>query len=257
MKIGIVAASPQETKALLPAAVKPLQTYSLGANAWVIAAGTGVENAIRASEWLLANGADALLSWGLASGVNPVLPAGTVLLPQRIKVERDSRLPGKPANLQYLTADKSWRKSLQARLRTDFIVSDDDMLHVEEWITGRDAKQLLYLRSAVSAVDMESAAVGWVARQAGIPFMAMRVIADPGSAPLPKALPRLLDGYGRVSPVKLLPALLLRPQDCGLLLKLPIHARAGLATLCRLAGALHGDYAPEQPVTAGVVPESG
>ncbi|HEX7025731.1 MAG TPA: hypothetical protein VF268_00675, partial [Gammaproteobacteria bacterium] len=98
MKIGIVAASPQEIKTLLPAAVKPLQTYSLGANAWLIAAGIGTENAIRAAEWMVTNGAEALLSWGLASGINPVLPAGTVLLPQRIRLERDSRLPGKPAN---------------------------------------------------------------------------------------------------------------------------------------------------------------
>jgi adenosylhomocysteine nucleosidase len=258
MKIGIVAASPQEIKTLLPAAVKPLQTYSLGANAWLIAAGIGTENAIRAAEWMVTNGAEALLSWGLASVINPVLPAGTVLLPQRIRLERDSRLPGKPANLQYLMADKHWRKVLQARLQAGFMVSDDDILHVEDWVAGRNAKPMLYQQSAVSAADMVSAAVGWVARRAGIPFAVVRVIADAGGCPLPKALPRLLDDQGKISSAKLLPALLLRPQDGDLLLKLPWHARAGLKALRRLADSLRADFSPpEKPMIADAAPESG
>lgn len=256
MKIGIVAALPQEIKTLLPAAVKPLQTYSLGANAWLIAAGIGTENGIRAAEWLLANGADALLSWGLASGINPALPAGTVLLPQRIRLDRDSRLPGKPANLQYLTVDKHWRRALQTRLQADFVVSDDDVLHVEDWVAGRNAKPMLYQQSAVSAADMGSAAVGWVARQAGLPFAVIRVIADAGNSALPKELPRLLDQHGKVSSAKLLPALLLRPQDGGLLLKLPLHARAGLRMLGRLADLLRADFStPEKPAIAAGVPQ--
>lgn len=257
MKIGIVTASLRETKTLLPAAVKLLQTYSLGPDAWVIAAGMGVDNAIRAAEWLLSNGADALLSWGLASGLNPVLPAGSVLLPPRIKVDRDCRLPGKSPNLQYVTTDKSWRLSLLARLQPGFSVCCEDMLHSDRLITGKNAKQLLYQQSAPAAVDMASAAVGWVARQSGIPFVAARVVADPGDMVLPPALQRAFDGQGRFSPVKLLPALLLRPQDGGLLLKFALHSRTGLATLRRLAGTLQADFAPEKPVMAEALPPSG
>lgn len=256
MTIGIVTTFPQETKTLLPAAVKPLQTYSLGANAWVIAAGMGVENATRASEWLLANGASALLSWGLASGLNPGLPAGSVLLPQRIRV--DQALPGKkPPNLQYLATDKSWRRWLLGRLQTDFLVSSGDMLCCDRLSTGKNAKQDLYEASGAGAVDMSSAAVGWVARQAGLPFAVLRVVADPAGLALPRPLQRAMDTQGRVSLARLMPALLLRPQDCGLLLKFGRHSRAGLATLRRLAGTLHADFAPETPEIAEILPQSG
>lgn len=257
MKIGIVAALPQETKTLLPAAVKPLQTYSLGANAWVIAAGAGADNAARAAQWLLANGAEALLSWGLASGLNPALPACSVLLPQRIKVDRDSRLPGKPPSLQYLTVDKNWRRALLDRLQAEFSPCSEDMLHCDHGVGGKQAKQDFHRQSAVCATDSCSAAVGWVARQAGVPFAVIRVVADPGSMSFPQVLPRVINANGRISLAKLLPALVLRPQDGGLLLKLALHSRAGLATLRRLANTLHADFAGESRLVAEVIPQSG
>jgi adenosylhomocysteine nucleosidase len=258
MTVGIVTASPREAATLLTAPVKPLQTYSLGADAWVIAAGTGMENALRASEWLLANGATALLSWGLASGLNPGLPAGSVLLPQRVRIDPDSRLPGKkPSNLQYLTTDKNWRRGLLTRLQADFLVSSGDVLYCDRWLTDKNAKQALYQLSSASAMDMSSMAVGWAAREAGIPFAVLRVVADPAGLALPRTLPRAMDSYGRISPARLIPGLLLRPHDCGSLLKFGRRSRAGLAALRRLAGTLQADFAPEPQATAEAVPQSG
>lgn len=258
MTVGIVTTLPREAATLLTATVKPLQTYSLGADAWVIAAGMGMENALRASEWLLANGAKALLSWGLASGLNPGLPAGSVLLPQRIRIDPDSRLPGKkPPNLQYLATDKHWRRSLLTRLQADFQVSSGDMLYCDRWPTGKHAKQALYQATSASAADMSSMAVGWAAREAGIPFAVLRVVADPAGLALPRTLPRAMDVYGRLSPAGLVPGLLLRPRDGGLMLKFGRRSRAGLAALRRLAGALQADFVPEPQPVAEVVPQSG
>lgn len=255
MTIGIVTALPKETKTLLKGEVKLLQTYSLGANALVIAAGTGLENAIRASEWLLANGAQALLSWGVASGLNPDLPSGSVLLPHRVRVNRDYPLPGKSPNLQYLSTDTNWRRWLLTRLQTDFLVSSADMLYCDRLLTGKNAKQPLYEASDAGGADMSSVGVGWVARQAGIPFAVVRVIVDPAGLALPRALPRAMDEQGRISLARLLPALLLRPQDCGSLLKLGLHFRTGLATLRRLAEVVPADFVPEKQVVA--MPQSG
>lgn len=258
MTVGIITSLPREAATLLTATVKPLQTYSVGANAWVIAAGVGMENALRASEWLLANGAKALLSWGLASGLNPGLPAGSVLLPQRIRIEPDSRLPGKkPPNLQYLATDKSWRRSLLTRLQADFQVTSGDMLYCDRWLTDRHAKQALYQATSASAADMSSVAVGWAAREAGIPFAVLRVVADPAGLTLPRTLSRVMDSYGRISPARLIPGLIFRPHDGGSLLKFGRRSRTGLVALRRLAGVLQDDFAPEPAPIAELVPQSG
>ncbi|HLO78401.1 MAG TPA: hypothetical protein VK196_18250, partial [Magnetospirillum sp.] len=52
--------------------------------------------------------------------------------------------------------------------------------------------------TGAAAVDMESGAVARVAAQHGLPFLALRAIADPAGQSLPAPVLRIVDGQGRI-----------------------------------------------------------
>lgn len=235
LKVGIVAALPREAGLLLPKATKPLQTYSFGAG-WLAVAGTGAENAARASERLLTNGATALLSWGLADGLKSDLPAGTILLPAAIESESgDDSATKKPQ------VDKRWHKLLLERLQTAFPVCCEPLVQTDFPLHTVDAKRILSQRTGACAADRESVAVGRVARQAKIPFAVLRVVGDSAIGCSPLAWRLAVDPHGRLDAATLLTGLLRRPQDLPLFFRFMLDSRRGLAALERLAATVRSE----------------
>jgi adenosylhomocysteine nucleosidase len=237
MKVGIVATLPREAGLLLPKATKPLQAYSFGAG-WLAVAGAGAENATRASERLLANGATALLTWGLAGGLKPGLPAGTVLLPASIDREAASDPATKKA-----VVDKHWHKFLLGRLQAEFPVCCEPLVQTDFPISSVSDKLSLFQRSGACGVDTESAAVGRVARQAKTPFAVLRVVADAATGCSPQAWQRAVDIHGRLDSAVLLTGLLKRPQDLALFFGFMRDSRRGMAALKLLAEILRAELA--------------
>lgn len=237
LKVGIVATLPREAGLLLPKATKPLQAYSFGAG-WLAVAGAGAENATRASERLLANGANALLSWGLAGGLKADLPAGTVLLPVAIDTEAASD----PATKKPLV-DKHWHKSLLGRLQAGFPICCEPLVQTDFPLSNVSDKLSLHQRTGACAADTESAAVGRVARQAKVPFAVLRVVADSAAGCSPQAWRQAVDVHGRLDSAALLTGLLKRPQDLALFFGFMRDSRRGLAALKLLAGTLRGELA--------------
>jgi adenosylhomocysteine nucleosidase len=85
---------------------------------------------------------------------------------------------------------------------------------------------------------MESYAVAAVAAEAGVPFVAVRAIADPAEQPLPRAVTGIIgpDGMPRLD--RLVLRLCLRPWECPSLFRLRRDTDAALASLGRLVGGL-------------------
>ncbi|CAN0443065.1 unnamed protein product, partial [Discosporangium mesarthrocarpum] len=105
------------------------------------------------------------------------------------------------------------------------------------------AKRQLFEDGAAAAVDMESAAAAQVAMEAGIPFMALRVIVDTADTTMPPAAMAGMapDGATQFGPV--LRALLHRPQDIPGLIGLGIadtKARRALKRAAVVAAPLFG-----------------
>jgi adenosylhomocysteine nucleosidase len=158
----------------------------------------------------------ALVCFGVAGALDPSLRCGDVVLASEVICAQALalQLPGMrptalPAQARLRTSEH-WRSQLAARLRPRGSLSERPVLTSSELICSRQEKMQLYRQSGAVAVDMESAAVGVVAKLHDLPFMVLRVIADTAEDSLPGELRSLVgpDPLGQPTWVSWLPLLL-------------------------------------------------
>src|SRR5260370_41196824 len=83
-RMGVVAALEAEARTLGPAVPRRDGLSSLGDGALLAVSGMGGALAAHAARHLVDAGAAALMSFGLAGGLDPALSAGTVVLPTAV-----------------------------------------------------------------------------------------------------------------------------------------------------------------------------
>lgn len=195
----------------------------------LVVSGVGPERARRAADALVARGARALVSWGLAGGLDPALGAGALLVPAAV-LGRDGRR---------FETDAPWSRALCARLA---LAGGATLVESERALATPAEKRALFEASRAAAVDMESAAVAARAREAGLPFVAVRAVCDAAGAALPRAaLEAVVDGRPRAG--RLVAALAARPGELAPLLALWRAARAAARALHAAARALGPELA--------------
>ena len=191
--------------------------------------GIGPAAAQRAAQALCADGVVALASFGVAGALDPGLRAGALLAPHRVVDERG----------QGFDADAGWHARLLARLQQNTLAAQTaPLLSSASTQATAAAKQARYEGDAI-AVDMESAAVAAVARDAGLPFLALRAVTDEAHVALPSAVLDAIDAYGRTQAFALLRALGASPSAALSLPRLGLafaRARRKLATALRHSG---------------------
>jgi hopanoid-associated phosphorylase len=195
-----------------------------------------------AAEALLEEDVTALLSWGTAGALHPELLPGSLLLPETVLSSRQT----------VFRTDASWRRRLVDRLGGDLDIYPDPLVESHAVVTTPQEKAVLREHCGASAVDMESASVARVARQARRPFMAIRAVCDPADRVLPAAALEAVDSRGRVRPVRLLRSLLRHPGELSHLIALTRDFRAALLTLSTVlrltgAGLLSPQYTRNRP----------
>jgi adenosylhomocysteine nucleosidase len=150
--------------------------------------GMGRIRAEAAATRLLDRGATALVSWGIAGGLDPALEPGTVMIPEfLVDADHERRYP-----------HAGWRDRLLARIDDLVPISVEPMFHADEVVTSPARKLELHERWGAAAVDMESAGLAGVAQDAGVPWLVVRVVGDVADQALPKAVIELSDEYGRL-----------------------------------------------------------
>ncbi|MEX1204149.1 MAG: hypothetical protein WEB85_02750 [Dongiaceae bacterium] len=186
-------------------------------------------DAARAAARLIEAGAGALLSFGLAGGLDPSLPSGYLVVAECVI-----------AGGRRIAVDAAWRERVAAEPRLGPRVvaalagSDRPVLSVA-------AKRALFAATGAAAVDMESHAVAAAAAAAGVPFLALRAIADPAGRAVPAAALAGLDAEGRVRAGAILAELMRAPGLIPAFAALALDAARARAAL-RRAVALGPDF---------------
>ena len=174
---------------------------------------------------MVSEGCAGLLSFGMAGGLDPGLDPGAVVVPDAVIAPGGGRFE----------ADKAWRERLRAALRQTMEVSAAPLVGSDTLVPAPEAKRSLNRDTDAVAVDMESHAVALAAHDGGVPFLALRVIADPAARAVPEWILRGVDAGGAPRPGRLLAGLLFRPWDVGVIIGLAGDSKKALRVLSRVA----------------------
>lgn len=195
-RVAIVAALESECASLRRAPPTPWH---------VMQSGPGAERAGAAATRAVAAGARVLVSWGLAGGLKNTLAPGVVVIPQRVLAHDGGTFDADPA-----------LHSRLAGLADELAVEVGDLVTVPTPLESPEAKRAARERYSAVAVDMESAAIARVAREARVPFVALRVVFDGVADALPAGAEQWLDEDGRRRLAPLLRAIASPGQWSGL-----------------------------------------
>jgi adenosylhomocysteine nucleosidase len=227
---GVVAALPAEARALGPSMRSSdsdsFEELAALSGSRLAVSGIGYEAAQIAARALVDAGVTALMTFGMAGGLDPGLQAGSIVLPAELIA---------PSGVRFITC-RSWRERIAAAVSSSRAVSEGNLLTSELALESVAAKSAAYHCSGAVAVDMESAAVAEVAAAACLPFIAVRVIVDTAADVLPRAV-AAASRAGRVRMVRLIAGLLLAPAQIKPLIRLSQRYRTAMGSLRVIAEA--------------------
>ncbi len=218
--LGVVAALEAEARTLGVAARRPDGLASFGDGALLAVSGMGATKAAAAARRLVDAGASALMSFGLAGGLDPKLYAGTVVLPGEVISRDGARFP----------TSTQWRRQLCLAVAAMKPVADGCLLTTAQPIDTVEAKAAAFRETGAVAVDMESVSVAAVAAASDLPFMAVRVVVDGAGDALPQAVLAASRG-GRFRVLPLVCGLAVAPRDIAALIRLSLRYRAATRSL--------------------------
>lgn len=177
--------------------------------------GMGAAAAARGGAAIAAGGWRAILAVGFCGALDPALAVGDLVAAERVVDEATGE--GFAADPALLAAAPGRRGVLVSARRI-----------------ARTPRERALLEG--TAVDLESAALARAARDAGVPFLALRAVTDTTRHRLPD-FERMTGGTGALRPWPAARYFLARPRELPQLVRLaPAAGRAGRA----LAGGLEG-----------------
>ncbi len=173
-----------------------------------------------AAEKLVARGATALLSFGLAGGLDPALKPGDIVVPTAV-IEHGVVAHTDPA---LSTLIGGWFGGF--------------LFAAERIVADPQAKRRLRANTGASAVDLESGAVARVAARHEIPFAVLRAICDHANRTLPPAALIALNAKGTVGLGAVLGSVMRHPSQIGGMFAVGRDAAAARRALIRRVSSL-------------------
>ena len=198
-----------------------------------IAAGPGVSHVVCSGSdparlrarlsGLDASGLKAVVSFGIAGGLDPSLQTGDVVVATAVMAERGA-WKVRPAVVS----------AMAERVRASGIpVSEGALVGVDEPVLLPAAKASMHEATDAIAVDMESHVGAAYAAERDLPFAAVRVISDPAERALPTLAKGALKADGRVDFAAIFSGLARAPSELSMLLRAGGDAGRAFAGLRR------------------------
>ena len=166
-----------------------------------------------AASLLVQSGAAALISFGLAGGLDPALRPGDILVPAEVFTGGGR-----------LSADEDLSRALGG-LTPHMIFGSASLA------TDAAAKRQLCIETGAAGIDLESGAVARIAVAHGLPFAVLRAICDPAERALPAAATLALNERGIIGVSRVLRSVAAHPWQVAALLALAADAAAARRAL--------------------------
>jgi adenosylhomocysteine nucleosidase len=222
---GIVVALPEELTTLTSKKIDKGRCFFITDKLLVVYSGAGHVNAKSASELLVAKGANRLISWGCAAALSESLKPGDLILADELI----------DAGNVVMATSADWLAYAKNSLAKFVVIQSGRLAESTSIVSSSKEKKQLHAITGAIALDMESVAVARVAKQHTLPFLTIRVIADPVNMNLPRAINYSLNDQGEMVLRKLLLFLFLHPAELPGLIKLGLHFNAAKKTLKSIA----------------------
>ena len=215
--IGMIAAMPQENKALLRRvrgwkrlALGTFHGYRFQRPGWdcvLVQSGIGLKRAMDATRALLVTtNPQFLICFGIAGAVNDDLQIGDVVVADHTCL-LEKGVPGQFQPLARLS-DMAWRAAAQAlQQRGARLLSGTSIT-----TRGSQADQLQVKDRTNPVLEMETFGIAQVAAEKGIPLISLRSISDGPQSPIPFDLDGMMDKQYNFRIGKMLAAVLRQPQ---------------------------------------------
>lgn len=257
----------------IEAEARTLGSWANDARVAVAVSGGRPERAAAETQRLAGEGVRAVLSWGIAGGLDPALVTGALVVPDGVIVAGGpptafetalvAACRGALAGTPYLYAGEYPRRAediaagpqppaaagaglgdspRSGAVRVSAGPSGQRGLAGALLLAGSDsvlltsaAKSALRSRTGALAVDMESHRVAASARRARLPVAALRAVSDAAGRRLPALVAHALDAAGRPRRAAVLAGIIRRPWDLPALIAARRDSRAALAALAAAA----------------------
>ena len=212
--IGLITALPAEARALFEPGHWQRQEGQVfrhvllknGTALIAVRSGMGFENALAAGRWLIKRKVAALGVLGVSGGLDPGLESGDLVIADSVIQQKGD------------TFEQVWEGNLKfvettyAALITEKIPTyRGAILTVQKPALSARHKETLFAQTRALAVDMESAATALVAREAGLPFFALRTVCDAATRSIPDDLFNCINQKGHIRIFHILRMLLIDP----------------------------------------------
>ena len=166
-----------------------------------------------------------VISFGVAGGLDPALKSGDVVVATEVLAGDTRWLAGLPLNEEMIAG-----VALGGRR-----VVRGSLAGAEQVVAARHVKAALHSETGAAAVDMESHIAAAYAAESGLPFAALRVIADPASRALPALAMTAIKPNGDIDLRKVLRGVARNPMTLRALVSTGIDFNRALRSLrgCR------------------------